>query len=53
MVQELSAWRAVDIPYRNPNYLYLSAANIGAVVMPWMVFYQQSASPISGCAPSI
>jgi Mn2+/Fe2+ NRAMP family transporter len=43
MVQELSAWRAVDIPYRNHNYLYLWAANIGAVVMPWMVFYQQSA----------
>jgi Mn2+/Fe2+ NRAMP family transporter len=34
---------AVDIPYRNPDYLYLSAANIGAVVMPWMIFYQQSA----------
>ncbi len=44
---------AVDIPYRNPDYLYLAAANIGAVVMPWMVFYQQSASPISGCDPSI
>src|SRR5580693_1987478 len=37
-------WRgSIDIPYRNPDYLYLSAANIGAVVMPWMVFYQQSA----------
>lgn len=24
-------------------YLYLTAANIGAVVMPWMIFYQQSA----------
>jgi NRAMP (natural resistance-associated macrophage protein)-like metal ion transporter len=34
---------SIDIPYRNPDYLYLSAANIGAVVMPWMVFYQQSA----------
>ena len=34
---------AVDIPFRNPDYLYLSAANIGAVIMPWMVFYQQSA----------
>jgi Mn2+/Fe2+ NRAMP family transporter len=34
---------AVDIPYRNPDYLYLAAANIGSVVMPWMVFYQQSA----------
>jgi Mn2+/Fe2+ NRAMP family transporter len=34
---------AIDIPWRNPDYLYLSAANIGAVIMPWMVFYQQSA----------
>jgi Mn2+/Fe2+ NRAMP family transporter len=34
---------AVDIPYRNPGYRYLAAANIGSVVMPWMVFYQQSA----------
>ena len=32
-----------NIPYRDPDYLYLAAANIGAVVMPWMVFYQQSA----------
>ena len=34
---------AADIPWRNPDYLYLAAANIGAVVMPWMIFYQQSA----------
>jgi Mn2+/Fe2+ NRAMP family transporter len=34
---------AIDIPYSNVDYLYLSAANIGAVIMPWMVFYQQSA----------
>jgi NRAMP (natural resistance-associated macrophage protein)-like metal ion transporter len=34
---------AISIPWRDPNYLYLSAANIGAVIMPWMVFYQQSA----------
>ncbi len=34
---------AVDIPWSDKNYLYLSAANIGAVIMPWMVFYQQSA----------
>ncbi len=27
----------------NPSYVYLLAANIGAVIMPWMVFYQQSA----------
>jgi len=32
-----------NIPWRNPNYLYLMAANIGAVIMPWMIFYQQSA----------
>src|SRR6201995_6023861 len=30
---------AVNIPYGNRDYLYLSAANIGAVIMPWMVFY--------------
>ena len=34
---------ALDLPLRNPSYLYLVAANIGAVIMPWMVFYQQSA----------
>jgi Mn2+/Fe2+ NRAMP family transporter len=34
---------SIDIPFRNPDYLYLAAANIGAVIMPWMVFYQQSA----------
>ncbi len=34
---------AVSIPWHNADYLYLSAANIGAVIMPWMVFYQQSA----------
>jgi NRAMP (natural resistance-associated macrophage protein)-like metal ion transporter len=33
---------ALDIPWREPKYLYLVAANIGAVIMPWMVFYQQS-----------
>ncbi len=31
------------IPFGNQNYLYLTAANIGAVIMPWMIFYQQSA----------
>ena len=34
---------ALGIPIRDPKYLYLVAANIGAVIMPWMVFYQQSA----------
>src|ERR1700722_10162151 len=32
-----------SIPYSNNDYLWLAAANIGAVVMPWMIFYQQSA----------
>ncbi len=31
------------IPLGNKGFLYLAAANIGAVIMPWMVFYQQSA----------
>jgi Mn2+/Fe2+ NRAMP family transporter len=26
----------------DPKYLYLVSANIGAVIMPWMVFFQQS-----------
>jgi NRAMP (natural resistance-associated macrophage protein)-like metal ion transporter len=50
----LVAWRAhpntsemisgsLSIPWKDPKYLYLVAANIGAVIMPWMVFYQQSA----------
>lgn len=30
-------------PLGNPSYLSLAAANVGAVIMPWMVFYQQSA----------
>ncbi len=31
------------IPWRQPGYMYLVVANIGAVIMPWMVFYHQSA----------
>ncbi len=30
-------------PLGNSSYLYLLAANIGAVIMPWMIFYQQGA----------
>ena len=37
------ASETISIPWRNGGYLYLVAANIGAVIMPWMVFYQQSA----------
>lgn len=31
-------------PYGNSGYLYLAVANIGAVIMPWMIFYQAGAS---------
>jgi len=34
---------ALHPPVFNASYEYLVAANIGAVIMPWMVFYQQSA----------
>ena len=34
---------SLDIPFADRNYLYLAAANVGAVIMPWMIFYQQSA----------
>ncbi|HEY5106637.1 MAG TPA: divalent metal cation transporter [Caulobacteraceae bacterium] len=37
------ARQSVRIPFENKAYLYLVAANIGAVIMPWMIFYQQSA----------
>lgn len=32
-----------SMPLGNSSYLYLLAANIGAVIMPWMIFYQQGA----------
>jgi Mn2+/Fe2+ NRAMP family transporter len=32
-----------EMPLGQADYLYLVAANIGAVIMPWMVFFQQSA----------
>jgi Mn2+/Fe2+ NRAMP family transporter len=32
-----------QMPLGDRAYLYLVAANIGAVIMPWMIFYQQSA----------
>jgi NRAMP (natural resistance-associated macrophage protein)-like metal ion transporter len=36
------AQQAFQPAFADPAYLYLVAANIGAVIMPWMVFYQQS-----------
>ena len=42
---------ALDVPVTDRDYLYLAAANIGAVIMPWMVFYQQSAVADKGLRP--
>ena len=53
------AWRAhpalgaiapgmTRIPLTQPGFLTLVAANIGAVVMPWMIFCQQSATGDKG-----
>ncbi|MGC8468332.1 MAG: NRAMP family divalent metal transporter [Acetobacteraceae bacterium] len=41
----------VNAPITNNNYMMLVAANIGAVIMPWMVFYQQSAVADKGLHP--
>ena len=38
-------------PLGDPHYLLLSASNIGAVIMPWMIFYQQSATVDKGLQP--
>lgn len=40
-----------QVPFGDSGYLYLVAANIGAVIMPWMVFYQQSAVTDKGLTP--
>ncbi len=41
----------LHMPLDQPAYLYLVAANIGAVIMPWMIFYQQSAVADKGLTP--
>jgi Mn2+/Fe2+ NRAMP family transporter len=38
-------------PLGNSGYLSLVAANVGAVVMPWMIFYQQAAVVDKGLGP--
>jgi|SRR5579863_3598608 len=35
-------------PLSDFNYMLLIASNIGAVIMPWMIFYQQSATVDKG-----
>jgi NRAMP (natural resistance-associated macrophage protein)-like metal ion transporter len=37
------AKEAVDWPLGNNEFLYMTAAIVGAVFNPWMIFYQQSA----------
>lgn len=37
-------WQGLQVlPLNNPQYVFLLAANVGAVIMPWMIFYQQGA----------
>jgi Mn2+/Fe2+ NRAMP family transporter len=38
-------------PFDQPGYLQLVVATIGAVVMPWMLFYQQAATVDKGLGP--
>jgi len=40
------------LPLGQHSYVYLLAANVGAVVMPWMIFYQQSAIVDKGLRPA-
>jgi Mn2+/Fe2+ NRAMP family transporter len=35
--------QSVSLPFGNAAYMRLLAANVGAVIMPWMIFYQQGA----------
>ena len=41
----------LHMPLRQGDFAYLVASNIGAVIMPWMVFYQQSAVADKGLQP--
>jgi Mn2+/Fe2+ NRAMP family transporter len=42
-----------SVPLGNRSYVYLLAANVGAVIMPWMIFYQQSAIVDKGLHPNM
>ena len=37
-------WLLGSQPLGNKDYIWLIAANAGAVIMPWMIYYQQSAT---------
>ena len=38
-------------PFDRPGYLDLVVATVGAVIMPWMLFYQQAATVEKGLGP--
>jgi len=38
-------------PFDRPGYLDLVVATVGAVIMPWMLFYQQAATVDKGLGP--
>jgi NRAMP (natural resistance-associated macrophage protein)-like metal ion transporter len=38
-------------PFDKPGYLDLVVATVGAVIMPWMLFYQQAATVEKGLGP--
>ncbi|MDA8335839.1 MAG: divalent metal cation transporter [Peptococcaceae bacterium] len=40
-----------SIPVGHPGFLFMLAANVGAVIMPWMIFYQQRAVVDRGLTP--
>ena len=40
------------MPVTDTKYMFLVSANIGAVIMPWMVFYQQSSVVEKGMKPT-
>jgi Mn2+/Fe2+ NRAMP family transporter len=46
------ARHAVDLPFGNREFAFLTAAIIGATFNPWMVFYQQSATADKQLRPS-
>lgn len=41
----------ITFKFSDPDYLAMTAANVGAVVMPWMIFYQGSAVIGKGLQP--
>jgi Mn2+/Fe2+ NRAMP family transporter len=41
-----------SMPLHDSSYVTLLAANVGAVIMPWMIFYQQGAVIDKGLTPA-